>query len=107
MRRVWRGALPGAKVLCLTDLTEWGYFARIDVPSQGAVYTIRELRRGLWDIWSLGFTLIEVRNEVSPVMGSEPFFGADDFEIVAWPPKKKERSHLRLVVSDNRRAQLS
>lgn len=100
MRRVWRRAWPGVKVRCLTDLSDWGYFAKIDVPFEGEVYTIRELRRGLWDLWSLGFTLVEVRNEVSPTMGSEPFFGADEFEIISPAPENaRKRSHLKLVVS--------
>jgi hypothetical protein len=96
MRKVWRRAWPGVKVRCLDDLTDWGYFAKIGVPLEGEVYTVRELRRGLWDLWSVGFTLVEIRNEVSPVMGSEPFFGADGFEIVPLP-KRKERPQLRLV----------
>jgi len=101
MRKVWREAKPGAKVRCLADLTDWGYFAKIDVPFEGEVYTIRELRRGLWDLWSVGFTLVEVVNEVSPIMGSEPFFAADEFEIIAPPPKAEERPLLRLVVSND------
>lgn len=100
MRRVWRRAWPGGKVRCIADLSDWGYFAKIGVPLEGEIYTIRELRRGLWDLWSVGFTLIEIRNEVSPIMGSEPFFGADDFEIVSPPPENaRKRSHLKLVAS--------
>lgn len=100
MRKVWREAKPGAKVRCLADLTDWGYFAKIDVPSEGEVYTIRELRRGLWDLWSVGFTLVEVTNEVSPIMGSEPFFAADEFEVVVPAPSLEDRPQLRLVVSN-------
>jgi hypothetical protein len=99
MRKVWREAKPGAKVRCLTDLSHLGYFLKIHVPLEGEVYTIRELRRGLWDLWSVGFTLVEVVNEVSPIMGSEPFFCADDFEIIALPARAAERTQLRLVVS--------
>jgi hypothetical protein len=100
MRKVWREASPGAKVRCLTDLSEWGYFAKIDVPLEGEVYTVRELRRGLWDLWPVGFTLVEIRNEVSPLLGSEPFFGANEFEIVSPPLENtRKRSHLRLVAS--------
>ena len=100
MRRVWREAEPEAKVRCLTDLSDLGYFLKIHVPLQGEVYTIRELRRGLWDMWSVGFTLVEIRNEVSPVMGSEPFFCADWFEIVPQRLKiERKQPQLRLVVS--------
>lgn len=100
MRRVWREARPGAKVRCLTDLSHLGYFLKIRVPLQGEVYTVRELRRGLWDLWSVGFTLVEIRNNVSPTMGSEPFFRADEFEIISQTPEgERTRPRLRLVES--------
>ena len=79
MMAVFPHARPGMKVECV-DLT----FAKEGVcaPRIGDVYTIRELRRGLWLSWAVGFTLVEIINEIDPEEGSEPFFNADAFEIL-------------------------
>jgi hypothetical protein len=79
MMAVFPHARPGMKVECV-DLV----FAKegVRAPRIGNVYTIRELRRGLWLSWTVGFTLVEIINEVDPEEGSEPFFSADAFEIL-------------------------
>lgn len=98
MRKVWCDVRPGAIVRCITDLSDWGWFAKINVPIQGEVYTVRELRRGIWRAWALGFTVVEVSNEVSKNLGSEAFFGANDFEIVSGAlESEKVGLQLRLI----------
>jgi hypothetical protein len=79
MRKVWRKAKPGMKIRCTHGL---GGLPGIKGPYDGEVYTIRELRRGLYNTWALGFTLNEIVNEVDSEQGSEPFFSADCFEIL-------------------------
>jgi hypothetical protein len=46
---------------------------------EAELYTIRELRRGLYRTWAIGFTLIEIVNEIEGDQSSEPFFSADRF----------------------------
>ena len=79
MLSVWRNARPGMKVRCIYDLSS---FPGIAGPHEGDVYTIRELRRGLHRTWAVGFTLVEIVNAIDRDQGSEPFFSADNFEIL-------------------------
>jgi hypothetical protein len=79
MTEVFPYARPGMKVRCLVEMS--GLLGIVG-PHEGEVYTIRELRRGLWKAWAAGFTLEEIINEIDPEQGSEPFFDAGSFEII-------------------------
>ncbi len=96
MMAVFPHARPGMRVECV-DLV----FAKeegVRAPRIGDVYTIRELRRGLWLSWAVGFTLVEIINEIDPEEGSEPFFSADAFEILT--DEEAERIQRELVALD-------
>lgn len=77
--KIWPKVRPGMKVRCIIELGGPG----IAGPREGEVYTVRELRRGLYKAWAVGFTLEEIRNKVEPLHGAEPFWSADAFELVA------------------------
>jgi len=78
MLRVFQLARPGTKVRAVTTYDEPG----LNCPQAGKVYTIRELRRGLWATWAVGFTLDELVNEIDPERGSEPFWPAHAFSLL-------------------------
>lgn len=77
--KIWPKVRPGMKVRCIIEVGGPG----VAGPLEGEVYTVRELRRGLYQTWAVGFTLEEIRNKVEPLHGSEPFWTADAFEVVA------------------------
>ena len=51
------------RVRCIIELSG---LPGIAGPLEGEVYAVRELRRGLYQTWAVGFTLEEIKNKVEP-----------------------------------------
>lgn len=81
MQALWSRANVGDKVKCVKQAKNTDNLRlTAGAPTIGEVYTIRELRRGTYKTWALGYTFEELMNEAND--GLEPFFAADCFSFV-------------------------